>query len=70
MKKLSDMAIDMIDGFDWLWDNHARIACGLVALAFVPMVYGAFNAAFYPFAFGVAVVAWSCVEACIIGRER
>ena len=28
MKRLADMAADVIDGFDWLWDNHARIAWG------------------------------------------
>lgn len=69
MKFLADAALNVIDGFDWLWSKHERIGWGLVGLAFVPMVIGAFQAAFYPFAFGVAVVGLSCLGAYIVGRE-
>lgn len=65
----ADAAMNVIDGFDWLWSKHDRIGWGLVALAMVPMTVGAFKASFYPFAFGVGVIVVTCVAAYIKGRE-
>lgn len=69
MKKAIDIAMDIIDGYDWLWSKHERIGWGLIALAMVPMTIGVFKASFYPFAFGVAVVVVTTVAAYIKGRE-